>query len=73
MAMNKDPQIQSNAGLVCSLVVCFLSMGMANAAWQNTKAVEFVVSAGSGGGADQMARFVSPLVSKYDLSPNHLS
>jgi len=54
--------------LVCCLVLCFLSVGIANA-WQPTKPIEFVVPAGSGGGADQMARFISPLISKYNLSP----
>lgn len=43
-------------------------MGTANA-WQPDKPVEFVVPAGTGGGADVMARFVSPLISKYNLSP----
>src|SRR4030067_921861 len=70
MAMNKRARkLRAMLAWVCSLVLCFLSMGMASAAWAPTKAVEFVVPAGSGGGADQMARFVSPLVSKYDLSP----
>ena len=54
--------------LICSLVLCFLSIGIADA-WQPTKPVEFIVPAGAGGGADQMARFVSPLVQKYNLSP----
>jgi putative tricarboxylic transport membrane protein len=50
------------------LVFCFLSIGIADA-WQPNKPVEFVVPAGSGGGADQMARFISPLIAKYKLSP----
>jgi putative tricarboxylic transport membrane protein len=37
--------------------------------WQPDKPVEFVVPAGTGGGADVMARFVAPLISKYNLSP----
>jgi tripartite-type tricarboxylate transporter receptor subunit TctC len=53
---------------VCSLSLVFLSTVMANA-WQPNKPVEFVVPAGSGGGADQMARFISPLISKYKLCP----
>jgi putative tricarboxylic transport membrane protein len=53
---------------VCSLSMVFLSSVMANA-WQPNKPVEFVVPAGTGGGADVMARFVSPLISKYKLSP----
>jgi putative tricarboxylic transport membrane protein len=54
--------------LLFSLTCCFLSIGAAGA-WQPNKPVEFVVPAGSGGGADQMARFISPLVSKYNICP----
>jgi len=54
--------------VVCSLVMMFITIGTADA-WQPNKPVEFVVPAGSGGGADQMARFISPLVSKYKLCP----
>ena len=39
------------------------------ASWQPTKTVEFVVPAGTGGGADIMARFISPLLAKHNLSP----
>jgi tripartite-type tricarboxylate transporter receptor subunit TctC len=48
-----------------------LSLKNANeaTAWQPTKTVEFIVPAGTGGGADIMARFISPLVEKYKLSP----
>jgi tripartite-type tricarboxylate transporter receptor subunit TctC len=38
-------------------------------AWEPTKSVEFVVPAGTGGGADIMARFLSPLIEKHKLSP----
>ena len=38
-------------------------------AWEPTKPVEFVVPAGSGGGADVMARFIAPIIDKYKLSP----
>jgi putative tricarboxylic transport membrane protein len=53
---------------ICVLVFCFFSIGIADA-WQPNKPVEFVVPAGSGGGADQMARFISPLIAKYKLCP----
>jgi tripartite-type tricarboxylate transporter receptor subunit TctC len=56
-------------GFVVISVICLLSAGAAHAAWQPNKPVEFVVPAGSGGGADQMARFISPLISKYKLCP----
>src|SRR5262249_10737123 len=40
------------------------------AAWEPTKPIEFVVPAGTGGGADQMARLISRIVEKHKgLSP----
>ena len=39
----------------------------ATAAWEPTKPVEFVVPAGTGGGADQMARFIQGVVAKNKL------
>jgi tripartite-type tricarboxylate transporter receptor subunit TctC len=36
-------------------------------AWEPSKPVEFVVPAGTGGGADQMARFIQGVVQKYNL------
>jgi putative tricarboxylic transport membrane protein len=41
-------------------------------AWEPTRPVEFIVPAGTGGGADQMARLIAPLVEKYKLSPRPL-
>jgi len=36
-------------------------------AWEPTKPVTFVIPAGTGGGADQMARFIQGVVSKHQL------
>ena len=48
-----------------------LAMGLAGTAqsaeWQPTKPVEFVIPAGTGGGADQMARFIQGMVTKHNL------
>jgi putative tricarboxylic transport membrane protein len=41
--------------------------GTAHAAWEPTKPVEFIVPAGTGGGADQMARFIQGVVAKNNL------
>jgi len=41
--------------------------GVASAAWAPTKTVEFIVPAGSGGGADQMARTVQGVIQKHEL------
>ena len=36
-------------------------------AWEPSKTVEFVVPAGTGGGADQMARFIQSVIAKHHL------
>ena len=36
-------------------------------AWEPSKPVEFIVPAGTGGGADQMARFLQGMVAKHNL------
>ena len=59
-------------GLVSGLAVVVLVGGLAapaRAAWEPTKPIEFVVPAGTGGGADQMARLVAGIVDKHKLSP----
>jgi putative tricarboxylic transport membrane protein len=38
-------------------------------AWEPTKPVEFIIPAGTGGGADLMARFVSAIIQKENLAP----
>src|SRR5260370_21115696 len=39
------------------------------AAWEPTKPIEFVVPAGTGGGADQMARVIHGIAEKHKLTP----
>lgn len=36
-------------------------------AWEPTRNVEFIVPAGTGGGADQMARMIQGIVAKHNL------
>jgi tripartite-type tricarboxylate transporter receptor subunit TctC len=38
-----------------------------HAAWEPTKTVEFIIPAGTGGGADQMARFIQGMIAKHNL------
>ncbi|HRK17492.1 MAG TPA: tripartite tricarboxylate transporter substrate-binding protein [Hyphomicrobiaceae bacterium] len=38
-----------------------------HAAWEPTKPVQFIIPAGTGGGADQMARFIQGIVTKNNL------
>ena len=47
--------------------VAALAAAPAHAAWEPAKPVEFVVPAGTGGGADQMARLIQGIVIKYKL------
>jgi tripartite-type tricarboxylate transporter receptor subunit TctC len=56
--------------LVAALVVGLTGLwsGMAAAAWQPAKPVEFNIPAGTGGGADIMARFISPLFQKSNIT-----
>jgi tripartite-type tricarboxylate transporter receptor subunit TctC len=44
-----------------------LPQGAQAQAWQPTKTVEFIVPAGTGGGADQMARAIQGIVAKHGL------
>jgi putative tricarboxylic transport membrane protein len=42
------------------------------AAWEPTKPVEFVIPAGTGGGADQMARLIQGIISKNNLMKGNM-
>ena len=46
-----------------------LSSAPANAAWKPTRTVEFIVPAGIGGGAGQMAQLIQGIVQKHKLMP----
>jgi putative tricarboxylic transport membrane protein len=52
-----------------AIVTAAATFGLAGIAqaWEPTKPVEFVVPAGTGGGADQMARFIQGIVAKNKL------
>jgi tripartite-type tricarboxylate transporter receptor subunit TctC len=68
------PGRQSRTGL--RLLAALLAAGAAALmapkaqaqAWEPSKPIEFVVPAGTGGGADQMARFIQGMVAKHSLS-----
>jgi putative tricarboxylic transport membrane protein len=58
---------------VVALVLTLLLAGPASvAAWEPTRPIDFVVPAGTGGGADQMARLISGIAEKHKLSPRPL-
>ncbi len=48
--------------------LCALGLSAGAWAWEPTKPIEFVVPAGTGGGADQMARFIQGVVAKNNLT-----
>jgi putative tricarboxylic transport membrane protein len=50
-----------------ALLATCSAAGPALAAWEPTKPVEFVVPAGTGGGADQMARLIQGIIVKHKL------
>ncbi len=52
---------------MCSAVLLAAVSGHA-AAWEPTKTVEFIIPAGTGGGADQMARLIQGIVAKHNLA-----
>jgi putative tricarboxylic transport membrane protein len=56
-------------GLVFALV---LFNGTLALSWEPTKPIEFVIPAGTGGGADQMARLIGGIAEKHKLSPRPL-
>jgi putative tricarboxylic transport membrane protein len=41
----------------------------AEAAWEPSRNIEFIIPAGTGGGADQMARLILGIAEKHNLSP----
>src|SRR5215211_2002538 len=61
----------------CALAAAAMSVGLASGAataaeWKPTRTVEFIVPAGTGGGADQMARVLQGIVQKHNLMPQPL-
>ena len=54
-----------------ALISTALALGVAGVspafAWEPTKPVEFIIPAGPGGGADQMARMIQGIITKHNL------
>lgn len=60
----------ANRTLRCTTMAAVLALAAstgASAAWEPTKAVTFIIPAGTGGGADQMARLIQGIVTKHSL------
>ena len=54
-------------GLALLAAVASAGFPQAGFAWEPTRTVEFIVPAGTGGGADQMARFTQSIIAKHKL------
>jgi tripartite-type tricarboxylate transporter receptor subunit TctC len=54
-------------GAVAGVFAAALASGVHAQAWEPTKNVEFIIPAGTGGGADQMARAIQGIVAKHGL------
>ena len=59
---------------IAAFVICAMATGVSGAAtgWEPTRPIEFVIPAGTGGGADQMARLIGSIAEKHKLSPRPL-
>jgi putative tricarboxylic transport membrane protein len=55
--------------VLTAMALLALATQPAAAAWEPTKPIEFVVPAGTGGGADQMARLIHGIAEKHRLAP----
>ena len=58
--------------VVALVLALLIAIPVSAAAWEPTKPIEFVVPAGTGGGADQMARLIAGIAEKHKLSPRPL-
>ena len=58
-----------NLSVLLSLALAVIPFTTPAAAWEPTKPIEFVIPAGTGGGADQMARLIAGAAEKHKLSP----
>jgi len=69
----KSQHFASPVAVAAVLWACTLPVRAADSeAWQPTKAVEFIIPAGTGGGADQMARLLQGIVVKHGLMKQSL-
>jgi putative tricarboxylic transport membrane protein len=65
--MNKNKTMAVGVALAAGASMALGALSGPAAAWEPTKTVEFIVPAGTGGGADQMARMIQGVVQKHGL------
>jgi len=63
----KKPFIRIAASAAIAACFAVLPQAARAQAWEPTKTVEFIIPAGTGGGADQMARAAQAIVAKHNL------
>jgi putative tricarboxylic transport membrane protein len=67
--MRTSKQLLVGAALAAGVSVAASALPGAAVAWEPQKPVEFIIMAGTGGGADQIARLLQGLIEQKDLSP----
>src|SRR5581483_2544151 len=65
--MSKHLHFRWSASVLLAAAALAGAVPAAAEAWQPSKPVTFIIPAGTGGGADQMARFIQGIVSKHNL------
>src|SRR5437899_8175742 len=71
LAPGKERAMKLDA-IVALVLTLLTAVPGSSIAWEPSKPIEFVVPAGTGGGADQMARLIAGLAEKHKLSPRPL-
>jgi tripartite-type tricarboxylate transporter receptor subunit TctC len=61
------PRFFRRTAVAAALGVAAIASALPALAWEPTKNVEFIVPAGTGGGADQMARLIQSIIAKHNL------
>jgi putative tricarboxylic transport membrane protein len=67
--MKKTNGVVAGVALAASTSLATVGLSGAAIAWEPQKPVEFIIMAGTGGGADQIARLLQGLIEQKDLSP----
>lgn len=63
---------RSVLGIAAAAALGATSFGSVAQSWEPVKPIDFVIMAGAGGGADQIARFIQSVAEKKDLTPRPL-
>src|SRR5471032_2756142 len=65
--MNKSLSLRFAVKSLLAVMTAAVVTSAFGAGWEPSKPVQFIVPAGTGGGADQMARFIQGVISKQNL------